>query len=192
MFKNLMLATALLSSVSAFAKIEKVTIDPAASKVVYTGKKAVVDSKHTGEVKIKEGHLNFDGEVLKNGEFVLDMTTITNTDLTDAEYNKKFITHITGDDFFNTAKFGTSKLVIKSATKEKDNNYKLTGDLTVKGKTAPINFTAVVTKADANATIVIDRTKHDIKYGSGKFFQGLGDKVISDEIEFVVSLKTKK
>lgn len=192
MLKQLLIASALFSSVSAFAKVEKVEIDPSASKVTYTGKKTLVDSKHTGEVKIKEGHLNFDGNTLKGGEFVIDMTTITNTDLTDAEYNKKFVGHITSADFFDTAKFGTSKLVIKTAKKEKDNNYSITGDLTIKGKTAPVNFTAVVTKTDASANIVVDRTKHDVKYGSGSFFKDLGDKVIADNIDFTVALKAKK
>ncbi|AUN97913.1 YceI family protein [Bacteriovorax stolpii] len=192
MLRQLLIATALFSSVAAFAKTEKVEIDPAASKVVYTGKKTLVDSKHTGEVKIKDGFLNFDGNTLKGGEFVIDMTTITNTDLTDAEYNKKFVGHITSEDFFDTAKFGTSKLVIKNAKKEKDNTYNVTGDLTIKGKTAPVNFTALVTKSEASANITVDRTKHDVKYGSGSFFKDLGDKVIADNIEFVVTLKAKK
>jgi hypothetical protein len=32
----------------------------------------------------------------------------------------------------------------------------------------------------ANASFDIDRTEWDIKYGSGKFFQDLGDKMIND------------
>lgn len=40
MFKHLLIATALLSSVSALAKIEKVEMNPTASKVVWLGKKS--------------------------------------------------------------------------------------------------------------------------------------------------------
>ena len=202
MFKNLLVVSALLMSYSTFAAKSskatkagaevKLTVDAATSKVVYTGKKAIVDSKHTGEVKIKEGYLTFAGDTLKGGEFTIDMNTITNTDLTDAEYNKKFVGHITSEDFFDVKKFPTSKLVIKTATKEKDNTYAIVGDLTIKGKSAPVNFTATVTKDEAKANIVVDRTAHDVKYGSGKFFQGLGDKAIAENIDFAVDLKVKK
>ncbi len=36
---------------------------------------------------------------------------------------------------------------------------------------------------------MVDRTKYDIKYGSGSFFGNLGDKAISDEFELAVALK---
>lgn len=191
MFKNLLVMSALLTSVSAFAKVEKVNVDTTGSKVIYTGMKAIVDSKHTGEVKLKDGFLSFDGDTFKGGEFTIDMATISNTDLTDAEYNKKFVGHITSEDFFDVKKFPTSKIVIKSATKDKGDNYTVVADLTIKGKTAPVTFPAVITKKVATASITVDRTAHDVKYGSGKFFQGLGDKAIADNMIFAVSLKIK-
>lgn len=189
MLKQLLIATALISSVSAFAKVEKVEINPAASKIVWLGKK--VTGEHTGEIKIQSGHLNFDGAALKGGEFVVDMTTITNTDITDKEYNKKLVDHLNSDDFFSTAKNKTAKLVIKSATKVKDNTWKLSGDLTIKGKSAPVTFDADVTKASATGVVKFDRTTYDVKYGSGKFFQGLGDKMINDEVQLTVNLAAK-
>ncbi len=203
MFKNLLVITALLTSFSSFAAKKaakapkasgesKLAVDASTSKLVYVAKKAIIDSKHTGEVKIKDGFLTFAGDTLKGGEFTIDMNTITNTDLTDAEYNKKFIGHITSEDFFDVKKFPTSKLVIKTATKEKDNTYAIVADLTIKGKSAPVNFTATVSKDEAKANIVVDRTAHDVKYGSGKFFQGLGDKAIAENIDFTVDLKVKK
>ncbi|MDO9181269.1 MAG: YceI family protein [Bacteriovorax sp.] len=191
MFKKLIIATVALSSMATFAAVTKIEVDPAASKLVYVGKK--VTGEHTGEVKIANGHLNFDKDALKGGEFEIDMTTITNTDLTDKEYLTKFLTHITSDDFFATDKFKTAKLVIKSVKKEKAaDTYKVTADLTIKGKTAPVTFDAVATKEKASAKVVFDRTKYDIKYGSGKFFQGLGDKLINDDVQLDVSLTAKK
>jgi hypothetical protein len=41
----------------------------------------------------------------------------------------------------------------------------------------------------AKADFVIDRTKWDIKYGSGSFFKEMGDKAIKDEIIFSLDLK---
>jgi polyisoprenoid-binding protein YceI len=197
MFKQLTIIAALMTSLSSFAKTAKVkdakmTVDTSASKLIYVGKKAVVDSKHTGEVKIKNGYLTFEGDNLKGGEFTIDMGTITNTDLTDADYNKKFVEHITSPDFFDVKKFPTAKVLITNVTKNEDNTFKIVADLTIKGKKAPVTFDATVTKSEATANIVVDRTAHDIKYGSGKFFQGLGDKVIADTMDFNVTLKTKK
>ena len=72
------------------------------------------------------------------------------------------------------------------------NTYQVTADLTIKGKTAPVSFDAVATKESATAKVTFDRTKYDIKYGSGKFFQGLGDKMINDEVQLDVTLTAKK
>ncbi|MBC7714443.1 MAG: YceI family protein [Rhizobacter sp.] len=190
MFKNLLLATVLLSSVSVFAKTEAVAVDPAASKIVFLGKK--VTGEHTGEVKIQEGTLSFDGKAFKEANVVVDMTTISNNDLTDKEYNKKFIDHMNSADFFDTAANKTATLKTTKVTKVKGDTYKVTGDLTIKGKTNPVTFNADVTRAGATAVIKVDRTKYDIKYGSGKFFQGLGDKMINDEFQLTVTLVTKK
>ncbi len=194
MIKNLLIATLAFSSISAFAaaaKTEKVEIDPATSKIVWTGKK--VTGQHTGEVKLANGHLNFDKNALTGGEFETDMTTITNTDLSDKEMLGKLLGHLSSPDFFDVANHKTAKVVIKSVKKEKAaDTYKVTGDLTIKGKTAPVTFDAVATKEKATAKVVFDRTKYDIKYGSGKFFQGLGDKMINDDVELDVILTAKK
>ena len=190
MFKQLVIATALMTSVSAFAAVEKIETDPAASKIVWLGKK--VTGEHTGEVKVQSGHLNFDGTTFKGGEFTVDMTSITVTDLTDAEYNKKLVDHLNSDDFFGTAANKTAKFVSKSVTKVKGDTYKVTGDLTIKGKTAPVTFDATATKTGATAVVKFDRTKYDVKYNSGKFFPSLGDKMINDEVQLTVTLAAKK
>jgi hypothetical protein len=44
----------------------------------------------------------------------------------------------------------------------------------------------------AIATIRIDRTKYDIKYGSKSFIEGIGDKAIDDEFEMQVNLVAMK
>jgi polyisoprenoid-binding protein YceI len=179
------LALTIVSSTYAATSI----IDPATSKLVYLAKK--LTGEHTGEVKIKNGHLNFEKDLLTSGDFEIDMTTIINSDIQNPEYHTKFINHIVSDDFFSTLKFKTSKLVIKSVKKNKGTNYSITADLTIKDITAPITFDAEVTKEKANAVVVFDRTTYGIKYGSGKFFQNLGDKMIMDNVQLTVSLTTK-
>jgi len=190
MLKNLLVATVALASVASYAKADKVEVDSSSSKITYVGKK--VTGQHTGDVKVSNGYLTFEKGALKGGEVVADMTTITNTDIADQEYHKKFIDHMNSADFFDTANAKTATIVIKSAKKVKGDNYKVSGDLTIKGKTAPIAFDAVANKDKATANVVFDRTKYDIKYGSGKFFQGLGDKMITDDVQLTVDLTLKK
>lgn len=190
MFKNLLIATALVSSVSAYAAVEKVVVDTAASKIVYVGKK--VTGSHTGEVKISEGNLSFDGANLKSAEFTVDMTTINNTDLTDQEYNKKFVEHLNSADFFDVSAHKTAKFVSTKIAKVKGDTYKITGNLTIKDQTHPVTFNATATKAEAKAELKFDRTKYNVKYNSGKFFQGLGDKLINDDVQLNVNLTAKK
>jgi len=68
--------------------------------------------------------------------------------------------------------------------------------LTIKGITKPVNFSARLSQEAsdlvATADISLDRTAWDIRYGSGKFFQDLGDKTLSDTITFQVALRAKK
>ena len=185
--KNLLIAALTLVSVSAFAQTYKV--DTAKTKLVWVGKK--VTGQHTGAVSAKSGNLVFKGEELVGGEVIVDMNTITCTDITDAKTNGDFLGHIKSPDFYDVAKHPEAKLVIKSA-KKSGKNYAVVADLTIKGKTAPVNFSLEVVKSDKTVSgktkLVFDRTVWDIRYGSGKFFKGLGDKVIHDEIEVSVDV----
>jgi polyisoprenoid-binding protein YceI len=55
---------------------------------------------------------------------------------------------------------------------QKTPNVYTTGDLTIKGITKPVTFD-LATTANTATTNVIDRTKFDIKYGSGSFLTAL-------------------
>jgi len=187
MFK-LLLVTCLMITSTSFA-VDKVKVDLTQSKIVYLAKK--VTGSHTGELKLSNGYLNFNKDELVSGEFTADMTSITNTDITDGNYHKKFLDHIIGDDFFAVDKYKTAQFVITNVKKQKADHYLITGDLTIKGKTSSVTFTGVVKKTKATATLTFDRTKFDIKYGSGKFFQDLGDKMIYDDVQLDVTLTLK-
>ena len=168
-------------------------IDLTKSNIVWTGKK--VTGSHTGNIKIKSGSLVMDKDQIKSGSFEIDMNTISNTDL-DEGTAKKLIGHLKSEDFFNVANFPIAKFVISKATKLSDGNYSIAGDLTVKGITKPVTFTSALSGKDVSKTAIgkvkIDRTKYDIKYGSGSFFEGLGDKTIYDDFELDLSLVFNK
>lgn len=159
------------------------------STLAWNGKK--VTGEHSGTIKLADGSLTMDGAKLKGGSFDIDMSSIVCTDLTDKEYNDKFIGHMKSEDFFNTAQYPKATFKITKATSKDGKNYNVTGDLTVKGITKPVTFPAVVTttadQAQATGKITIDRTKYDIRYNSKTFFASIGDKAIYDD--FTVDFK---
>jgi polyisoprenoid-binding protein YceI len=93
------------------------------------------------------------------------------------------------DDFFGTDKFPTAKLVFKKVAVKSANVFTVTADLTIKGITSPVTFDLATTANAASTKFMVDRTKYDIKYGSGTFFTSIGDKAIADEFELDVNLK---
>ena len=185
--KNLKtIAIALLVTVSTIATSQVKKVDAAKSTISWVGKK--VTGQHSGTIALKEGSLIFKGKKLTGGSFVVDMTSLTATDLT-GEYLGKLNGHLKADDFFGTDKFPTSKLVFKKIADKGNGVYNVTADLTIKDVTAPINFTITVKGTTATTVLNIDRTKYGIKYNSGNFFENLGDKTISDEFELTVTLQ---
>ncbi len=165
---------------------EKKAVKAGESKVTWKAYK--VTGAHVGTVALKEGALEFEGAKLTGGEFVVDMTTLVSTDL-EGEYKGKLEGHLKSDDFFGIANHGTSKLVFTDVKATGKNSYKVTGDLTIKGITKPIAFDVSVYGSKATATLKVDRTNYDVKYGSGSFFDNLGDKAIYDEFDLVVDLE---
>lgn len=182
--KSLLLAFTLIATASIYAQQKQ--INAGESSINWTGKK--VTGQHTGTLNFSSGFLTFENDALSGGEFVVDMTSLTVTDLEAGKGKEKLEGHLTSDDFFGVKDHKNAKLVIKEAAKM-DGGYKIKGDLTIKGKTHPITFDLVVNGATASTTLSVDRTKYDIKYGSGSFFDNLGDKTISDEFELAVNLK---
>lgn len=185
-FKTLVLAFAVaVSTLSVTAQNKKV--DASKSTINWVGKK--VTGQHEGTINLKEGALVFKGNKLKGGTFTVDMTSISATDIKAGEGKENLDGHLKADDFFGTDKFPTAMLVFKTIGAKAKDTYKVTADLTIKGKTNPITFDITVKGDTATTKLVVDRTKYDIKYNSGNFFQNLGDKTISDNFDLAVTLK---
>ena len=165
------------------------TVDAEQSTVQWVGKK--VTGQHNGSIAIQAGTLEITDGQLTGGQFSIDMGTIDTEDL-QGEDKAKLEGHLKSDDFFGVEAYPTAQLVITQVTPEEDNTYTITGDLTIKGKTNPIEFPATVNMQDgqvtAEADITVDRSKFDVRYGSDSFFDDLGDKVIYDDFELAVSL----
>jgi polyisoprenoid-binding protein YceI len=178
----------------AFKATTTYNVETGSSAVVWTAEK--VTGKHTGTVKIKSGSLQFVDGKLSDGAFEIDMNTIACTDL-EGEWAGKLVGHIKSDDFFGVASHPTASMdITRVIPQDSKGNYKIIGNLTIKGKTNPVTFKANVVEANGAVTatgdIVVDRSLYDVKYGSGSFFDNLGDKTIYDEFGLKISLVAKK
>jgi polyisoprenoid-binding protein YceI len=174
-------------------KVVSWTVDPARSTLNWTAKK--VGGEHTGTVKIAKGTLNVQNNKLAGGNFAMDMSTIVDTDLTNETFNAKLTNHLKSEDFFSVEKHPTSTFIITKVTpiskaKTGESNYRITGNLTIKGITHSITFPAVVTMSNnsavASAKFDVDRTKWDIKYRAA-IIGTAADKIIDDN--FTIDLK---
>lgn len=170
------------------------SVDLTSSNIVWKGYK--VTGEHTGTVKIKNGNLQFTDGQLSGGSFDIDMNSINCTDL-EGEYAGKLVGHLKSDDFFGVAKYPTAKFVITRAiAQDTKGNYKVIGNLTIKDTTKEIKFFANLTESNGKVTatgkITVDRSEYNVRYGSGSFFDNLGDKTIYDEFDLNVTLVASK
>ncbi len=180
----------------------KYAVNAAVSKVMWTGAKLA--GSHSGTIDVIAGEISAIGDVVTSGNFTLDMTSITVTDL---EGDKKAYLegHLKGsddknkDDFFNVAAHPTAKFEITKVTKKEGDptgNALVYGNLTMKGQTKQVAFTAMTDIKDGMVRVStpefkINRTDWGIKYNSASFVEGLKDKAINDDVILKISLVAK-
>ncbi|MGQ8336627.1 YceI family protein [Sunxiuqinia sp. A32] len=176
--KTIKLVFALLLAVSVTTFAQKKEVEVEKSVVKWTGNK--IGGSHTGEIQLENGYLEFNNDEIIRGKVVIDMNTITNTDLQDAGYNEKLVGHLKSDDFFGVESYPTSTFVVTEASQFKDGKATVSGTITIKGKTEKTSFNIFKNGSDYTAQLKVDRSKFDVRYGSGSFFDNLGDKAIDD------------
>jgi len=191
MLKSLLLFS--LLSVAAALTVN-VEVDTTASKVTWKGYK--VTGSHAGTIDVKSGSLELAEGMLTGGSFAIDMASLKVTDGSE-RMNEKLGGHLKSEDFFGVEAHPAATFTItKVVSRGTPGDYRVTGDITIKGITKSIKFNAKVAEADglytATADLKLDRTDFDVQYRSGSFFEQLGDKTIYDEFDLGISLVTKK
>lgn len=164
-------------------------IQQSSSTVNWTGKKVL--GLHTGSINIASGFIDMTNNHIESGEIHIDMTSMVITDIEDRKTRQDFFGHLLNDDFFSVDQFKTSKLVLTGSKKLDNGKSKIDGILTIKDISHPVSFIVTVevftNTLHSLGELEIDRTLYNIRYGSGKFFDNLGDKLIYDE--FVLQFK---
>jgi polyisoprenoid-binding protein YceI len=187
------MAMALTLTIGAFAKADeptgtKFTVNAEKSVFKWVGKK--VTGEHYGNITLKGGDLTITDKGIK-GIVTADMSSITCGDL-DGEWGDKLVGHLKSEDFFGVEKHPTTSFEFTSVKDLGDGKGKAFGTLIIKGISKDVSFPIEMKNDRATAAIkgkvTFDRTDFNIKYGSGKFFDDLGDKTINDEVELAFTL----
>jgi polyisoprenoid-binding protein YceI len=165
---------------------QKVEINTKTSSVEWLGKK--IGGKHEGNIQLKSGYFEIEDGQIEAGNFVMDMATITNTDLKNDGYNQKMVGHLKSDDFFGVEKYPTANFEVTESSNFTNGKATITGNITIKGITERISFDIVQSGKEYSAKIDIDRAKFDVRYNSNSFFDNLGDKAIDDIFTLHVKL----
>jgi len=165
----------------------------AQSNIDWIGRK--VTGAHYGTIDFNEGTFILNDGKLTGGKFIVDTTSIKILDVTDPTTNAQLAGHLASDDFFASKRYPEALFVITSAEPDENNTYNITGDLTIKGITNPIVFTAAwnirANTLIASGKIIVDRTLYGMKFRSGNFFKDLGDTLTYDEFELNVRITAK-
>ena len=164
----------------------KYNVLPIASSVEWLGKELTTKT-HTGTLGINSGYVEIDQEKRVKGEIVIDMQTLIVTDLS-GRSKEVLEGHLKSDDFFGTNNFPKATLSFQSnGVIKKANQIDFQGDLTIKDISNKIDFSATVLDNSENlkalAKMTFDRSKYNVRYRSGTFFDDLGDKLILDDID---------
>lgn len=168
-------------------------VDTAASVLNWKGTKPT--GAHDGVVSLKSGSLLLEDGKLKKGQFIIDMNSIKNKDMAGSDGAGKLEGHLKAADFFDVAKYPTSKFEI-TKVQEVAGKLAVTGNLQIKDVTKSITIPAVISTEGGvttfkSETFNVDRADFNVKYGSKKFFASLKDKFINDIMEFSFVVKTK-
>ena len=163
-------------------------IETAQSQITWTGRE-VSTSSHYGTLDFVSGNFEISNGAIVNGEFIVDMTSINNQDM-QGDSKARLEGHLKSDDFFSVESYPTAVILINSSELISDGKWNVSADLSIKGFTHPVNFEMISSEDGWSANLVFDRSKYDVRFRSGSFFENLGDKLIYDDIELSVNLTT--
>lgn len=165
---------------------EKLKINTSKSSIQWFGEYTFYFGGHEGFINFKEGYFIKNNDSITGGEFIIDMNSITNTDIKKKKANNGLINHLKDTDFFDVKKHPLAKLAITSVEYFENNEGRIYANLTIKSVTKAIRFNVRFNypEKELKAKFKIDRTDWDINYKSK-----IKDGAISDAIGFLVSIK---
>jgi len=161
------------------------------SKVAWLGTELTTKT-HFGSLRAQSGNIKIDKDGGVVGNITIDMQSIIVEDL-QGRSKEVLENHLKSDDFFGTNNFPTATLEFMSLNRyDNDGGQIFNGNLTIKGITNEVEFSAKLVRQTpllhAVGKLVFDRSKYNVRFRSGSFFDDLGDKLILDDIEVDINL----
>ncbi len=174
-------ACLLLASTALFAQSRQtLAVDPKGSHLTWTGHAEVGTYAPSGSLSVREGQVLLENGSLLRATLVIDMNSMTQS-------NPDLLHHLKSADFFDVEHYPTAVIKIDKIT-----NGTLSGSMTIKDKTAPLQAPVKITEEAGHFVIAgkvtLDRTQYGITYNSTSFFSSLGDKAIRNTFEVEFSL----
>lgn len=165
---------------------EKLPINTKTSTIKWIGELALFFGSHDGYINFKEGFFIKTKDKITGGEFVIDMNSMTNSDIIEQEGKDGLIEHLKDPDFFDVKKYPTAKIVFTKLQYSNSKNVRVEANLTIKNVTKPIFFYVNFnySKKEMTTRFKINRREFNVNYNS-KFKDG----AIADAIGFEVSVK---
>jgi polyisoprenoid-binding protein YceI len=164
---------------------ERLAINPAASRVGFTGAK--VTGAHEGSFPAFTGTIDLDPARVENSRIAVDIDTTSVTTDTD-----RLTTHLKSPDFFDVARFPRATFTSTAIAPGGPNGatHTITGNLALHGVTRSISFpaTVAVTAAEVTATaeFVINRREYGIVYA------GMPDNLIRDDVAMHLNIRAPR
>jgi polyisoprenoid-binding protein YceI len=148
-------------------------------------------NQHNGRIALSEGFLETQHGHLSGGSVTLDMTKMSCSDIKDEKMAGYLIDHLESDDFFSvadhpTAGFELSDVQPLDVVGPGDSNLVVLGSMQLRGKKKALEFKAQEVflggQYGLQGRFKINRTRFGSVYGSGKFFEKLGQHVVNDKV----------
>ncbi|WP_420321016.1 YceI family protein [Flagellimonas sp.] len=166
-----------------------IKIDTEKSVIKWSGSNLFKFNQHYGTVKFSGGEIFTNKDGLSGGKFIVDMNSIVNTD---GKYNEMLVSHLKHGDFFDVKKHPEAKLEIQQIKHGDNGQMEIDALLTIKGISRTIKFNSIMEKGPKGSLLkskfIIDRTRWGINYESQGLVGSVKDDIISDAIEFEVTI----
>ncbi|KQR92635.1 polyisoprenoid-binding protein [Chryseobacterium sp. Leaf180] len=173
------------------------TLETDASKIEWRGYKIFKSENlaHFGTVPFKNGEISAENGKLISGKLTVDVNSIVSEDLqNDPAQMQKLIGHLKSKDFFETEKYpdATFEITKTAQMAEGDYNTLLSGNLTIKDKTNPVQFRANISLKGDEISIRTEPFDINRKEFNLNFNSPAENGVIKDEMTLQVNIKAKK
>ncbi len=153
---------------------------------------------HEGTIQVESGELQVSQGQLVFGKVILDMNSITATDVKDPNDRRELDSHLKDSDFFETNKFPKAQFEFMEVLPNNTPNFNwvLSGTLTLKGIRAPVNIPVKVT-LDGDTLVAesvgfpINRTQWGVNFNSGIIGTAM-DKMVDDIVPIYLKVTAKK